>query len=88
LKINYNWLIQLGISVIVLAIITFIALLIIAQMQSMYRKLPPPNSTEEWKSILNSNDTCKWYQIGCQKLACVIDCREINKNAGEFICVC
>ena len=45
------------------------------------------NDTDKWRSMLNGTG-CKWYQLGCQKLACVVDCQEINKNAGETICVC
>lgn len=80
-------LISIGIGLIVLAMTLIAIILIIFQIGTIYENLPPPNSTEEWKMILNSSE-CHWYNVGCQKLACVIDCSEINKNAGELICVC
>ena len=80
-------LIQVVIGLVVLTIIIVATVLIVGQMGTIYDNLPPPNSTRDWKMILE-NDKCHWYELGCQRLACVIDCQEINKNAGEKICVC
>ena len=79
--------INISVTIFMLCLIITMALLMINSMNDAYLSLPPTNSTDEWKVILNSSH-CPWYQIGCQKLACVIDCEKINENAGEIICVC
>ena len=89
---NFNmktkqWILQGFIFILVLSIIIGIAVLILAQIGKQF-PIPPANSTEEWKEILKDKSPCKWYNLGCQKIACVIDCQEINRNAGEIICVC
>jgi len=82
-----DW-INILICIIVLLIIIFMISILLTQIGERFIKLPPPNSTEEWKQILSNDNPCKWYQLGCQRLECVIDCKEINKEAGEIICVC
>jgi len=87
MEVNKMTLKDLCIHILILCGIIAILVLILFQIGTNYEQLPPPNSTQEWKMILESSQ-CHWYNIGCQKLACVIDCTEINKNAGENICVC
>lgn len=84
---NKDLLINFLIGIIMFAVIIGVAILILAQIGNNFENLPPVNSSEDWKMILKQ-DGCKWYQLGCQKLSCVIDCKEINKNAKEIICVC
>jgi len=87
MKLDLNILLSIFVSIVVLCIIIFLVILAIAEINYQFKEPPPPNSTQQWKKILNDSH-CEWYQLGCQKLACVMDCREINKYAGEIICVC
>ena len=75
-------------SLFFLCLVIGITAIIIAEIGKQIEELPPPNSTGEWKEILSDDNPCKWYQFGCQRLECVIDCNEINQEAGEIICVC
>lgn len=73
---------------VIIALIFGLIFLTLHSIGTKVKPLPPVNSTEEWKEILEDDNPCKWYQFGCQRLECVIDCNEINKEAGEIICVC
>ena len=72
---------------LILLVFVYVPLFIINQSGDL-SSIPDYNDTAEWKRICAIENPCKWYQIGCQKYCCVMDCSEINKNAGETICVC
>lgn len=79
--LSKNKIIQIIIGVIFSMIIIGITILILTGIQGNYLLISPAvNSTGKLE--------CKWFNIGCQKYNCIIDCQEINKNAGERICVC
>jgi len=80
-------LISIALSIILIYTIIISAMIILSQLQNSYIELPPPNSTSLWKIILKNSD-CKWYQLGCENIACSIDCDEINNYAKEEICIC
>jgi hypothetical protein len=85
-----------GILFFILSIIILIGVgfFVMTNLESSFKNLPPPNATAEWKQILSHDEPpCgKWWEFwrgfGCQPIECVIDCDEINKEAGEIICKC
>ena len=85
---KFEYLASIILSITTILIVSICVYLVLAEIGKTCDILPPPNSTAEWKEILSKDSTCNWYNLGCQKYACVIDCEEINKNAGEIICVC
>lgn len=86
--IDLNFWVNIMMIIAIVILIIFISLVILSKIGDQFLELPPANSTSEWKEILSNDNPCKWYQLGCQRLECIIDCNEINKNAGELICVC
>ena len=78
------------IQMILICILVFyiVPMYVLNHSSSFEDSIPDYNDTEVWREICSIENPCKWYQIGCQKYCCVMDCSEINKNAGENICMC
>ena len=79
---------NIGTILLTLAVLIILIVIITLLMSNMTTTFSDETTVNETRSMLNGTGNCKWYQLGCQKLACVVDCQEINKNAGEIICVC
>ena len=90
-KLKHNIMTAISLILMILTCILmfyFIPLYIGNHQSSFDDAIPDYDNTTEWKRICAIENPCKWYQIGCQKYCCVMDCSEINKFANETICVC
>jgi len=81
-------LIEIVLGIMLITLVFVIVPFYISNQAGDLYQVPNYNDTEAWKEICAIENPCDWYQIGCQRYCCVMDCSEINKNAGEIICVC